>query len=483
MNDFLANLARGLQEAAKKPNTLAYMPNSSTHEAFHKSTKVGRLLRGGNRAGKSVAGVVECIWRATGTHPYIKTHDVPTQGRIVTVDKDNGIEMIIKPLLAQWTPPSHLVNGSWEDSWNSAKKSMTFRNGSVIDLKTHQQEIDAFAGVPRHYIWFDEECPQAIFQECRLRLIDYNGCWFMTMTPVEGQDWIFDRFIVTENKNVEMFEIDIESNPHLSREALKILNEDLTDEEKEVRQKGKFVPRGGLILTEFDYTKHVMPMVDYAAIPKDWIIYVSIDHGFNAPTAILWHLLSPEGRVVTVREHYMRKWVISKHVEKIKEINNLIGREPTLYIGDPSMAQKNGINGSSALSEYRRLGIPLMQAQRDVQGRNNKMNEYFKYNMWNITGNCPNLIKEIRGYSFKIHISPKVADRNNLREEPNKKNDHAVDSSGYFYTLMPWLNSNVKKGRKRFSLTLTDNEHFPWDVDNSLMRLDGEEDVAFGEVY
>src|SRR3954470_3584819 len=116
-SDFLDQLASGLHQAAKKPNVLSYNPNSPIHQRFHTSGKVGRLLRGGNRSGKSVAGVVESIWRATGRHPYQRTHDVPIRGRIVTVDKDAGIEQIIKPLLAQWTPPSELVNGSWEDSW------------------------------------------------------------------------------------------------------------------------------------------------------------------------------------------------------------------------------------------------------------------------------------------------------------------------------------------------------------------------------
>lgn len=92
--DFLGQLADGLKQAAKKPNVLSYMPNSVDHENFHKSTKTGRLLRGGNRSGKSIAGVVESVWRATGRHPYQKTHELPIRGRIVTVDKDAGIEQI-----------------------------------------------------------------------------------------------------------------------------------------------------------------------------------------------------------------------------------------------------------------------------------------------------------------------------------------------------------------------------------------------------
>lgn len=480
MDDFLELLAASLQTAATKPNVLNYKPNSPIHQKFHESDKLGRILRGGNRSGKSVAGTVESVWRATGRHPYQKTHELPTRGRIVTVDRDAGIEQIIKPLLSQWTPPSELVDGSWERSFSNARKTLTFRNGSTIELKTHQQEVESFAGIPLHYVWLDEECPQAIFNECRLRLVDYNGCWYMTMTPVEGQDWIFDRFITTSAKNVDMFEVDIGDNPHLNKKALELLDDDLDEDEKKVRRQGIFVPKGGLVLREFEYSRHIIE--GKGSVPDSWAIYVSIDHGFNAPTAINWHAVSSDSDVVTFREHYQKGWVIKKHVDRIKEINKEIGREPMLYVGDPSMSQRSAITGTSALQEYRRHGIPLMQGKKDVAARINKMNEYLKYNKWHITEQCPNTIKEIRGYSFKIYNSAKIADRNNAREEPNKKNDHAMDGCGYFFNLMPYLSPEKKKITHNKSLTEVNREDFPWDVDSGFLFGGGADDYSFGEV-
>lgn len=481
MNELLEELARGLANAAKKPNILSYKPNSPIHLKFHESDRIGRILRGGNRSGKTVAGAVEGIWRATGRHPYQKTHELPTRGRIVTVDRDAGMKQIILPVLKQWIPPSELVNGSWEDSWSNSDKVLRFRNGSEIEIKTHQQDIDSFAGVPRHWVWFDEECPQGIFQECRLRLIDYNGVWFMTMTPVEGQDWIFDRFIVTANKNVEMFEVDISDNPHLNKQALEMLEEDLTEDEKLVRQKGVFVPRGGLILREFNYSKHVIDTPN--VIPRNWSFYVSIDHGFNNPTAILWHAVSPQGDVVTFMEHYKNRMLIKDHAARIKQINAEYGISPTLYMCDPSMSQKNAETGNSPIQVYRMNGIPVVPAKKDVAGGIDKMNEYFKYDKWHITKNCVNTIKEFKGYSFKIFTSPKIADRNNVREEPNKKNDHTPDSSRYFFSFMPFIGPEVKNERKTASLTETRPQEFPWEIDSNLMSgLDDYDDLSFGEI-
>jgi PBSX family phage terminase large subunit len=480
MDPFLEMLAAGLADAAKKPNVLSYKPNSSIHEAFHKSTKVGRILRGGNRSGKSVGGMVESVWRSTGRHPYHSTHELPTRGRIVTVDRDAGIEQIIKPLLKQWIPPSELVNGSWEDSYNNARKTMTFRNGSTIELKTHQQEVDSFAGVPLHWIWYDEEPPQDIFNECRLRLIDYNGCWYMTMTPVEGQDWIYDRFITSQNKNVDMFEVNIDDNPHLNKRALELLDDDLDEDEKKIRRQGLFVPKGGLVLKEFDFSRHV---VDGGRdIPDAWSIYVSIDHGFNAPSAILWHAVSTHKEVVTFHEIYKNKTVIKELVKEIKVVNTRLGRVPTIYMGDPSMSQKNGITGTSALQEYRMHGIPLMQAPKDVSGRINRMNEYLKYDKWHITRDCPNTIKEARSYSFKVYNSAKIADRSNPREEPLKKRDHAMDSCGYFFNYMPHIGPQDKKIVHGMSQTLTNRQDFPWEVDSGFYANQEKEEYGWGEI-
>ncbi len=485
MKDFLEQLGASLVASAKKPNVLMYSTNSETHEEFHKATSVGKILIGGNRSGKSVAGAVESIWRATGRHPYQKTHDVPTRGRIVTVDKDAGITQIIIPLLKQWIPNSDLIDGSWDKSYSKQHKVLTLANGSTIELKTHQQEVDSFAGVPLHWIWFDEECPQTIFNECRLRLIDYNGNWWMTMTPVEGQDWIYDKFVATDAKNVKMFEVNIADNPHLSKEALALLEDDLSEEEKEVRQRGLFVPKGGLIFKQFNHQRHIIP--GGRPPPKNWPVAVSIDHGLNAPTSVLWHAMSPEGKVVTFKEHYQRNWVVKKHADKIKQMNTEMGVVPYMYVCDPSMSQRNAETGLSIIQLYQREGIGVIPAKKNVDARINKMNEYLEYDMWFITEDCPSTIKEIKSYSFKVYTSAKIADRNNPREEPNKKRDHSMDSAGYYFMFVPYLTDEQKlKKKKRLSLGVSATEvnptDFPWDVDKGFYTSSSNYELGFGEI-
>jgi hypothetical protein len=78
----------------------------------------------------------------------------------------------------------------------------------------------------------------------------------------------------------------------------------LSDEERDARLHGKFIQMGGLIYPMFDPVKHVVaPLEDYNAI-LSWNWFVSLDHGFRNPTAILWHAVSPLGEVITFDEIY-----------------------------------------------------------------------------------------------------------------------------------------------------------------------------------
>ena len=37
------------------------------------------------------------------------------------------------------------------------------------------QDLQKFAGTSRHFVHFDEEPPEPVYEECRARLVDTNG--------------------------------------------------------------------------------------------------------------------------------------------------------------------------------------------------------------------------------------------------------------------------------------------------------------------
>lgn len=484
--DILEQFSSSLSQVSRTPNIYSYVPNPNGQEQFHRSDSKGRLLVGSNRGGKSVAGSVEASWWMTGTHPYLKTPEPPVRLRVVTVDFNDGEKQIIVPLLQQWIPKSFLIDESWESSYNKKEHRLTLKNGSSLQIKTFEQSLDTFAGVPLDAVWFDEEPPKAIFRECLTRLIDRDGKYWLTMTPVEGMTWVFDDLVQKDN-NVEVIKINIKDNKHIKSSSIAALGRDLDEEETKIRIEGEFVPRGGLVLREFDYEKNVIK----PGIPdKGWDWYVSLDHGYNNPTAVYWHAISLDATyVITFKEHYRSFWIVSQHAEFIHEVNKDFNKQPTIYIGDPSITQRNAVTGRSIQIEYRDAGIPIALANNEVKGGLNKMNEYLKQVRWLITADCVNLLKEIRKYRWKTYQSSKVADQNNPREEPNKKDDHGIDSCRYLFSFLPVLDPlpegiELPKLTPFVSKTVTDRHRFPWTIDSYVVQshLDKEPDVGFGEV-
>lgn len=479
----------GLANASRKPNILNYRPHPKQLD-FHMKKGTGRLYIGGNRSGKTVAGVCEDIWWLTGRHPYQKVPEPPTFGRLVTVDFKNGVEKIILPVLRQWLPVSELRDGSWERSYNKNLNVLTLRNGSKLEIMSHEQPLEKFAGTSRHFLHMDEECPESIFKESKVRLIDTSGHWWMTMTPVEGMTWVFEQIFDAEDPNIDIITVDIDDNPYLPQSAKDEILSGLSEEDQKIRGRGEFVAIGGLVLREFDYSRHVIkPRLP----PRSWRVFGSIDHGYNNPTAILYHGISPDGHVVTFAEHYRAEWTVKQHAQKIKEMNDAFRRDPDIWIGDPAMQQRQAVTGHSIRIEYSMSGVPVALGKNNVLAGLDKMNMYLQQDKWFITQNCNNLLKEIRKYRWKSYTSAKLKDMNNKREEPQKKDDHAIDSCRYMFSFMPNLGkykpTEIKRVDKEEIVKIMEpgttfdparRRVFPWNVDPNLQRVPSRE-YGFGE--
>lgn len=440
INNFFAD---GLTRIINRPSIHGYIPHDKQIQ-FHSAEQKGRLYIGGNRSGKTVGGVVEDVYRMRGSSPYQKVPPPPTRGRIVTISYTEGIELIIKPELAKWIPPSDLINGSWEDSYDKQLRMLTLNNKSTVELMSYDQRLEKFAGTSRNWIHFDEEPPKAIFDECRMRLVDTAGCWYITMTPVNGMTWVYDDVYLkglVPGGNIRVIVIDSAENPYISNSELELVIADLDDNEKKARQGGEFVQIGGLVYKKFSKANVIPPLTEEQLDRvKSWTHYGSLDHGLNNPTAWLWHAVSPRNIVITYDEIYKNETLINEFAREIHERNSRPNRiTPAVYVGDPAIAQRNAQTGDSVQVTYSRAGVPIVLGNNNVPIRVEKMNRYLDLKQWYITEDCPNLIRELQRVRWKVYENAKQRHNNNLREEIHKKDDHAPDSAGYFFSLMPDL--------------------------------------------
>jgi len=461
--------ATELDKSVSKPNILNYGERDYPEQMrFHKSSKPGRFISGGNRGGKTDALVVEAIWWASDTHPFSKRPDSwgrgPLSLRVVVVDVAKGIEQIMLPKFKRWMTRSMLIDGSWEKSWDAKNYILTFSNGATIDFLTYGMDLEKHGGVPRHIIFFDEEPPRHIFNESMSRLFDYKGWWVIAATPVKGMGWTFDLLWEPAQDNpkslIETYTLSKAQNPWIDNdeELDDFYTQAMDDEERDMRENGSFVARSGLIFPMFSIDTHVIEPPDIRSL-RNWEWYTSVDVGLHNPTAWLWHAVSPTGDIVTFAEHYASEMTVPQHaavvLDRERSFYEAAGKEVDVRVGDPAMNQRSGITGTSYTMEYSRYGIDIHfdGIPRSVEIGIEKMQQYFQLRKstgwgenrpkWVISSNCPNFIREMKKLRWAEYSSEKMAYGQNKQEVVHKKDDHAFDSARYFSTLMPDLGPSI----------------------------------------
>jgi phage terminase large subunit-like protein len=488
----LAAVAEGMRAHVARPNIYGYDPHEKQLD-FHTSEAQKRIFLGGNRSGKTVGGITEDIWWLMGKHPYIKTPPPPVAGRIVSVDFLNGVNKIIIPEVTRWIPASALKGGHWEKAYNKEMRVLTLENGSFVEFMSYDQDVDKFAGTSRHFIHFDEEPPRDIYIECLQRLIDTNGRFWFTMTPVDGMSsWIYDELYLAakEDTSIKVVEVSQEDNPHLNYVEAQALLSGLTEDEMEARKKGKFVQIGGLIYKMFDPHKHVIDEIDLSRV-ENWLHVAGMDHGFNNPTAWLWGAVSGDGKVVVYDEYYVSGKIVREHAQAVHEINQGHGLVPAYNVGDPSIRNVDPITGTSVLLEYMEYGVPIVLGNNDQKAGINRVARYLTGTngvpQLYITRNCTQLIREIGRLRWAQWSNRKVRDDKNRKEEQHKKDDHAADALRYFISSRPELDTGtyiprVSDDSRGASTALVRPDEM---TDNELQSVSASSNIDFnlGEEY
>jgi phage terminase large subunit-like protein len=444
-SDFLRSTVQGLRLAATRPNINGYTPHDKQID-FHTSNARGRLFIGGNRSGKTVGGATEAVWRATGRHPYLSVPPPPTRGRIVGVDFKYGVEKIVRPEVARWLPASELLGGSWETAYSKEFRTLTLENGSEVEFMSYDQDLDKFAGTSRHWVWFDEEPPEDIFTECKLRLLDTGGDWWITMTPVEGMTWIYDQIYLAAQIDplLHVTEVDTSENPTLNKGEIEVVLSGLDEDSRQARLHGKFVRRGGLIYPHFDSTRNIIsPRPALYFKDKGWLDFAMMDHGFNNPTAWLWGACSPDGDIVIYDEHRMSKMIVKQHAEIVlqKEYKHQV--IPDYRVGDPSIKNTDPITGTSVLMEYIENGVVIMLGNNDVnagiQVVARRLGDESTRPSLYICSNCTETLWEMSRYHWATWANKRDETQKNAKEEPHKKDDHCMDALRYGCASRPLI--------------------------------------------
>lgn len=422
---------------------LSYKPNNAKFLRMHKSQSKTRLILGGRRSGKTTFCIVECAWAALGIHPYGLYPDPPLKIRYCGVSYNEGIKGIILPALYSWLPPNS-INKYWAED-----RVLELKNGTIIEFKSYEQEIEKYEGAERHLVIMDEEPPKEIYQSNWWRTIskDIDGKLIIAATPLHGLTWLYDELYDNPRAvppYVEYVHVSIYDNPHLSRAAIdQVKNDPSMQDCLEAAMEGKFISKVGLIFPQFDLDKHVIEPV--GAMPTNWMIVLGIDPHDRNPHGVVFMALTPDNTWI-VFDEILERCTLDKLVTLIKE--RLGGRwPPNLAIMDTYGNIQQSIAGRSIKDELiMRYGLYVVDAYKDVKIGRERIARLLESDPPGllVTRNCYNLIREMKHYVWDDWARRK--EKKDPKERPIKKDDHLIDATRYV------IASNLVYRHPEFSL-------------------------------
>jgi hypothetical protein len=189
---------------------------------FHEDPARLRCLRACNQGGKTLAGIQELHWWATGTHPYRKTPPPPIEGWIVCGDWDHAGGALQKKIW-EWLPKEGLEIGwDWDERRGWLHNKIKWDNGSVFYFKSSNQNSSALASATLRCVWVDEPPNQRQFGEIQSRVAVYEGAIWLTFTPAgRPLKWLRDLIEPKESGwSQTIIRLTPESCPHRSPSSI-----------------------------------------------------------------------------------------------------------------------------------------------------------------------------------------------------------------------------------------------------------------------
>lgn len=438
--------------------------------AFHKCKKRNRWVFGGNRSGKTECGAVECIYFARGIHPYRKNKD-NVFGWVVSlsqqVQRDVAQRKILDYLNPDWIEDIIMLSGKKDDPKTGVIDQIKIKNVfggiSVIGFKSCEAGREKFQGASLDFVWFDEEPPKDIYDECRMRVLDRRGDVFGTMTPLKGLTFIYEEIYLNKYNSDEVWYEFIEwaDNPFLNKNEIKSLQKSMSKDMLESRRFGRFCVNEGLVYTEFDENKCI---VEPFEVPSEWFDTISIDPGLNNPTSVHWYAVDYDGNVYVIFEHFESGKNVDYHANAIKQICEKLhwkkdGCGKITALIDSASNQKTLASAKSVAELFYEKGICVnTNVNKDLFSGIARVKNYLDFNNGlpnlYIFKNCVNLIREIKGYFW------------GSGDNPIKKDDHSLDEMRYYLMSKP----KIKEEREVKSEVQKDKEKLFRKIVNSRRR-------------
>lgn len=382
-----------------RENQVTFYNPHEKQAAFHANACFRyRYARTGNRFGKSEMGAAEDVAFALGYRPWVPEGNVlrtlgipthPTKGLVVTTDWDKSKEVFTEQegtnvgKLIKYIPRSALGQPTRNHSGAIDRIPVRHISGgwSVIHLdtvKSYKQNPLGQESSVWDWAHIDEPCPEGMWKAIARGLVDRGGRGWFTCTPLT-EPWIDDAFVPDLGGDRSIDAVTFESgdrwmmtgsmsdNPYNSKEDIDSFMSWLTDDEKDCRLYGLPTSFAGLVFKEFNWNVHVLNeppsnWKNWETPPANFCIRYAIDYHFRKNDAVLFVATSPQN----VPYVYGELWQQMLLEDEVKTIQTFLGTHPSQPgIVDPLASTPNKLTETTAMDEYRRLGLAVIPATKD----------------------------------------------------------------------------------------------------------------------
>lgn len=323
------------EEAARRVNPIAFFEPHDKQAPVIASRRRIKIVRGGNRSGKTTLGGVTSWANALGYYPWMVPElrekarrgeaclpprsqvppeawvyladgtpmPVPNKGIIVSgLGLKQGIGSTIFPTLRDWWPRG-LDYRCWFGPYGVPMR-IALDNGSEFVLTSSDQDRMTFEGAIFHWAEIDEPIPAYCFNGIWRGLTDYYGNVLFTQTMIGATSrWLYNNFVVAQRADTDCFVMAIHDNAaHLKKEAIEefVNNPTFTEQERQARVFGAAEFVSDVVWPQFSAIANVVP---FEPIPRNWVRGLTVDPHNRRPWACAWWALRPSGGLVFYREH------------------------------------------------------------------------------------------------------------------------------------------------------------------------------------
>lgn len=331
--------------------------------------------------------------------------------------------------------------------WRRSDKILEVRRGAVTNFfevfgGKDESSFALIQGRTLAGVLLDEVVlmPRSFVEQALARCsVTGNKVWF-SCNPKGPKHWFYREWILkSAEKNALRLHFEMTDNPALSEKVLEQYRARYTGVFYDWYVRGLWVDPTGRVYQDFDEKKHTTdrtPWLDQSGETRPGTeYYISVDYGILNPfSAGLWAVY--KGVAYRWREYYYDGRETGRpktDEEHYAEIEKLAGHLPIESIViDPS--------ASSFKETVRRHDrFSIQNAVNDVLSRIATVSSLLKAGRLKIGASCKDCISEFGLYSWAVDKG------DNIMEEVEKENDHAMDDARYFcHTILrrefDWLN-------------------------------------------